>query len=186
MIKAGSVSKGMYILWKNEPCFVVDKEFFNPGKGAAVARLKIKGLTSNNVLKEVLKTDDQVEEIMVDHFSAQYLYKSGDQFVFMNSHSFEQHQVEKRVVGEQKQYLKEGVEYRLESYQDKVIGVRLPKKMVFEVSQTENAVKGDTVTGATKPAKLETGLIVKVPLFISKGERIFVNTETGAYVSRKN
>ena len=75
MIKAGSISKGIYILWKNEPCLVVDKEFFNPGKGAAVVRLKLKGLTSGNVLREVIKTDDQVEEVMVDHFSAQYLYK---------------------------------------------------------------------------------------------------------------
>ena len=186
MIKAGSISKGMYILWKNEPFFVVDKEFFNPGKGAAVVRLKIKGLTSGNLLREVLKTDDQVEEIVVDHFSAQYLYKTSDQFVFMNPRSFDQYQVDGDIIGEDKQYLKEGAEYRLESYQDKIIGICLPKKMVFEVTEAEDEAKGDTVTGATKPVKIETGLVVKVPLFIRKGEKIFVNTQTGEYVSRKN
>jgi len=186
MIKAGSISKGIYILWKNEPCLVVDKEFFNPGKGAAVVRLKLKGLTSGNVLREVIKTDDQVEEVMVDHFSAQYLYKSNDQFIFMNPRSFDQYQVDENVIGDKSKYLKEGIEYQLEFYQGRVIGIRLPKKMVFEVIQTENAVKGNTVTGATKPAKLETGLIIKVPLFINKGEKVFVNTETGEYVSRKN
>jgi len=165
---------------------VVDKEFFNPGKGAAVVRLKLKGLKSGNVVREVLKTDELVEEINVDHRPAQFLYFDGNHYVFMNPKTYEQYQVEPALVADYQGLIKEGQEYQLALYQDRVVGLRLPKKMVFEVIETEKAVKGDTVTGATKPAKLDTGLIIKVPLFVKKGDQIIVNTETGEYVSRKN
>lgn len=186
MIKAGSISKGIYINWKGEPSQVVDKEFFNPGKGAAVVRLRLKGLTSNNVTREVLKTDDQVEEVSVENRAAQFLYQTGDQFTFMHPVSFEQYQVEVSLIDKDKGFIKEGENYQLVIYQDKVIEVRLPKKMVFTVTETEQVVKGDTVTGATKPAKIDTGIEVKVPLFIKKGEEIFINTETREYLGRKN
>lgn len=186
MIKAGSIVKGMYLNWRGEPTLVVDKEFFNPGKGAAVVRLKLKGLTSGNVVREVLKTDEQVEEITVENRPAQFLYADGNQYVFINPHTYEQYEVEASIVEDYQGLIKEGNEYQLALYQGRVVGLKLPKKMVFEVVETENAVKGDTVTGATKPAKLDTGLAIKVPLFVKKGDRIVVNTETKEYVSRQS
>ena len=156
MIKAGSITKGMYLNWRGEPTLVVDKEFFNPGKGAAVVRLKLKGLTSGNVVREVLKTDEMVEEITVEHRPAQFLYSDGSQYVFMNPHTYEQYEVDASIVEDNQGLIKEGNEYQLAIYQGRVVGLKLPKKMVFEVVETENAVKGDTVTGATKPCLLYT------------------------------
>lgn len=185
MIKAGSVTKGVYLNWRGEPTLVLDKEFHNPGKGSAVVRLKLYGLTSGSVVKEVLKTDESVEEISVERRPAQFMYLAGDQFVFVHPHTFEQYEVEGKIVGDKKGFIKEGSEYQLVVYQGEVIGVVLPMKMALKIIETEDAVKGDTVTGATKSAKLETGITVKVPLFIKNGEEIYVNTETKEYVSRR-
>lgn len=167
---------------------MVDKELHSPGKGSAVIRLKLKSLKTGNVIKEVLKTDDWAEEITVDHRPAQFLYRSGDQFVFMNPQTYEQYEVEALLVGDDEGFLKESHEYQLAIYEGKVIGVRMPQKMVLEVVESEESAKGNTATGsaATKPVKLETGMIVKVPLFIKKGEKIIVNTETKEYIGRKN
>ncbi len=186
MIKAGSITKGMFLNWRGEQVLVVDKEFFNPGKGAAVARLKLKNLKTGNVIKEVLKTDRGVEEINVELKKAQFLYKNGDQLVFMENKTYEQVEVDEKVVGESRRFIKEGEEYGLSTWQDEVIAVLLPKRIVFVIAKTEQAVKGNTVTRATKPATLDNGVVIQVPLFIKKGEKVIVSTETGEYVSRKN
>lgn len=186
MIKAGSITKGMFLLRKEGIFLVVDKEFFNPGKGAAVVRLKLKDLKSGHVVREVLKTDELVEEVAVEYRRFQFLYQNGDQFVFINPRNYEQFEVEEKVIGEGRVYLKEGKEYRVALYQGKVLAVIPPKKMVFKVEKTEEAVKGDTVTGATKPALLENGLTVKVPLFVKKGDKVVISTETGEYLGREN
>jgi len=186
MIKAGSITKGMFLDWNGDPVIIADKEFYNPGKGAAVVRLKIKNLKTGNVAKEVLRTDEGVEEIDVQLKKSQFLYKTGDQFVFMNNRSYEQIEVDQKVVEDVKQFIKEGEEYGLSIWQDEVIAVLLPKRIVFEIAKTEQAIKGDTVTGSTKPATLDNGAVIQVPLFIKKGERVIVSTETGQYVGRKN
>ncbi|MFH1561364.1 MAG: elongation factor P [Patescibacteria group bacterium] len=186
MIKAGSVNKGSYLNWQGQPAVVVDKEFYNPGKGSAVVRFKIKNIKNGNVVKEVIKTDELIEEIVVDQRQAQFAYHSGDQLVFINPHTYEQYEVASSLLGDDSAYVKEGDNFQLAVLEDEVIGVQLPKKVVLKVVETESAVKGNTVTGATKPAKMETGLTVKVPLFINKGDEIIVNTETGQYVSRSN
>ena len=176
----------MFLKWRGEPVLVVDKEFFNPGKGSAVVRLKLKNLKTGNVVREVLRTDEMVDEIRVDHRKVQFLYKSGDQFVFINPKTYEQIEVDKKIVGDAEKFIKEGEEYSLAIWGGQVVNITLPKKIVFEVVHTEAAVRGDTVTGATKPATLDNGAVVKVPLFIKKGEKIIINTETGEYVGRKN
>jgi len=186
MIKAGNITKGMFLQWRDEPVLVVDKEFFNPGKGSAVVRLKFKNVKTGNVVKEVLRTDDGVEEIQIDHHRLQFLYKSGSDFVFMNPRTYEQMEVNDKVVGEVAKFIKEGEEYKLAIWEGQVVEIISPQKMVFTVVETENAVKGDTVSGATKPATLDNGTAIKIPLFIKKGEKIIVNTETGEYVSKAN
>lgn len=165
---------------------IVDKEFHNPGKGAAVVRLKMKNLKNGNVVREVMKTDEVVEEIHVEHRRLHYSYRSGSQFVFMDPRTYEQVEVSEKVVGEVEKYIKEGEEYTLATWSGEIVNITPPQKIVFEVVYTEDAVKGNTVTGATKPAKLDNGLEIKVPLFIKKGEKIIVNTESGEYVGRKN
>lgn len=160
---------------------VVDKELFSPGKGTAVVRLKLRKLKDGSLLRKVVKTDTSVEEISVNHQPVEFLYQSGQKFVFMNPQTFEQFEVEANLIGEKRNFIKEEVEYQLVTLEDQVIELKLPKKMTFEVKETVEAVKDNTATGATKPAKLETGLVVNVPLFVKKKDRIIVNTETGEY-----
>lgn len=186
MIDAGNISRGLFIKWHGDPVLVTDKEFYSPGKGSAVVRLKLKNLKTGNVVREVIKTGEGVEDIAVDYRMTQFLYKTGDQFVFMNPRTYEQYEVDTKIIGDNEGLIKEGIEYQLAIYEDKVIGINFPPKMSFKVIEAEDAVKGDTVTGATKLVKLETGIIVKVPLFIKQDEEITINTETKEYAGRKN
>ena len=172
------------MLWRDEPVLVVGKEFSHFGRGAATVRLKFKNLKKGNVVREGFKTDDLLEEINIEYKLTQFLYRSGDRFIFMDPRAYEQYEVKAEVIGETKDFIEEKRQYQLVFYQDTVIGLNLPKKIVLTVVETETAVKGNTVTGATKPAKLETGLIIKVPLFIKKGDKVVVNTETKEYISR--
>jgi len=184
MIKTGGVKKGMYLAWRGEPVLVVDKEFSHFGRGAATVRLKFKNLKRGNVVRETFKTDDLVEEISIESQMAQFLYKKDNNFVFMNPRTYEQYEISAEIIGKNKNSIKEKKEYQLVFYRGEAIGINLPKKISLLVKETEAAVKGNTVSGATKPAKLETGLVVKVPLFIKKGEKVVINTETEEYVSR--
>jgi len=185
MIKAGSLVKGSFINWRGEPVVVVAKEFFNPGRGHAVARLKLKSLKTGKVVKKTFITDEKLKKIEVTHQRFQFLYHDGLESVFMNPRSFEQIQISRKLIREDEKYLKGGVEYGLLFWESKVVGIRLPKKMVFKVIKTEKGVRGDTVSAATKQAALDNGLIVKLPLFIKKGEEVIINTDNGQYVSRK-
>jgi len=185
MIKAGSISKGMFLKWHGEPVLVADKEFFNPGKGTAVVRLKLKGVKTGSVVKEVLKTDERVEEIRVEHKRLIFAYKNGNQFVFMDPRTYEQFEVDSRAIGEAEKFVQANKEYGLIFWEGQAISMSLPKKMIFTITKTERAVKGNTVTGATKLATLNNGATVKVPLFIKEGEEVIVSTETGEYISRK-
>lgn len=186
MIKAGSLTKGIYLNWKDKPVVVIDKGFSHLGRGSAIVRLKIKEIKTGAITQEAFKSDDLVEEINLQRRSAQFLYQAGDQLVFINPKTYEQIKVEAKIVGDDWRLLKEGSACQLLFYQDKAIGVHLPKKVALKVVETEAAVKGNTVSGATKLAKTETGLVVKVPLFIKKGEVILVSTETKEYLSRQS
>ncbi|MFH1602135.1 MAG: elongation factor P [Candidatus Shapirobacteria bacterium] len=186
MTKAGNLNKGSFLNWRGEPVVIVAKEFFNPGRGHAVTRLKLKNLKTGKVIKETLITDDKVEEIEVTNEHYQFLYFDGFQAVFMNPGSFDQISVERKIIKEEEKYLKTSETYGLLFWESQVVGISLPKKIAFKVEKTEKGVRGDTVSAATKPATLDNGLVVKVPLFIKKGEEIVVNAETGEYVSRKS
>jgi elongation factor P len=165
---------------------VVDREFVSPGKGSAFARVKAKSLKTGNVIMQTIKTADSVEDAQVDLEDCQYQYSDGENFMFMNNETFEQFGVSMEIQGDKKSYLKEGETYTLTMWQGEAIDIKIPYKMVFTVVESENYVKGDTVSGATKPIVTETGLVVRVPLFIKQGERILVNTESNDYVERVN
>ena len=186
MIRGGDIAKGTVLINKGSPYLVVEREFVNPGKGAAFARVKMKNLKDGSVLTQTIKTADNVEDAVVSTHKGQYQYQDGDSFVFMDTESFEQIEVPNDILKEKVHYLREGDEYEIVVWEEKPIDVKIPTKMIFVVEQSENYIKGDTVSGATKPVVTETGLTVRVPLFIKQGEKILVNTETNEYQERVN
>lgn len=186
MIKAGAIEKGICILHKNEPFLVSEREFINPGKGSAFVRVKLKSLKTGQVLRETIKSQESVEEIQVDSPVCQYLYSDSEAYYFMDTESYEQFQVSISGHEEKELFMREGDSYKVLLWNETPIDIELPYKMVYEVTEAADGVKGDTVTGATKIVTLETGLKVKVPIFIKQGERIMINTETKEYVERVN
>ena len=186
MIKAGAIDKGMCLLHKGAPYLVTEREFVNPGKGSAFVRLKLKNLKNGSVLRETMKSQDSVEDIIVDDLPCQYLYADGENYHFMDNESYEQFEVPTAGMEDKGLFMKEGETYKIAMWDGTPIDIEIPYKIVYEVTEAEDAVKGDTVTGATKIVTVETGLKVKVPIFIKQGERIMVNTETKEYVERVN
>ncbi|MDA3851583.1 MAG: elongation factor P [Spirochaetaceae bacterium] len=185
-IKAGGIDKGMFIKEKEAPFLVVEREFVNPGKGSAFVRMKLKNLKTGAVLKITHKSQDIMEEIDVDDVNSQYLYKDGEAAFFMNSETFEQYEVALSVLENIVYFLKEGETYRVVQWDGETLDIKLPPKMDLMVTEAEEAVKGDTVQGASKWVVVETGLKVKVPIFIKEGEKIRINVETKEYQERIN
>ncbi len=186
MIRGGEIAKGTFLLFNGQPHVVVDREFVSPGKGAAFTRVKMKNLKTGNVVQQTIKTQDDAEDAIVDAEDCQFQYSDGEFYHFMNNTTFEQFGIP--IVGneDKKFYLKEGETYTVIIWEHEAIDIKIPYKMVFTVTESENYVKGDTVSGATKPVVVDTGLTVRVPLFIKQGEKILVNTETNDYVERVN
>lgn len=184
-ISTSQFKKGMYIIFQDGPCMIMDINFVSPGKGSAFYRTKLKNLYTSRVVEYTYKSGEKVEEVIVDTHEAEYSYFDGSNYVFIDPRSFEQFIVPIEIIGDNKFYLKEGLLYRIKYYEDKAVGISLPNTVAFEVKETENSIKGNTVTNATKIAILDTGLKAQVPLFIKKGEKIIINTDTGQYLSRK-
>ena len=186
MIRGGDIAKGTCLLQKGQPYIVVEREFVNPGKGGAFARVKMKSIKDGSVLTQTIMTQMEVEDAVVDVRTCQYQYADADNYHFMDNESFDQHEVPVSSMEDKKYYLKENETYDLTIWEGNVIDIKVPYKVIFTVAESENYVKGDTVSGATKPIVTETGLTVRVPLFINQGEKILVNTETNEYVERVN
>ena len=184
MIKAGSIAKGTFLLMKNEPHLVVEREFVNPGKGSAFVRLKMKSLVTGRGLQQVIKSQDTVEDINVEHKDAQFLYADAENYHFMDLESYEQFTMPLSGQEDRKLFLKEGDTVQLSFWDDRPIDILLPYKIVLTVTQAGIGLKGDTVSGSTKQVTLETGLVIKVPLFIKEGDKLLINTETREYVER--
>jgi len=165
---------------------VVDISFVSPGKGSAFYKIKLKSLFTGRVVEYTYKSGEKVEEVLVETHEAEYSYFDGTNYVFIEPRTFEQYSVLADIVGDDKVYLKEGLLYRIKFYDDKPVGITLPKSIICTVVESENSIKGDTATSAMKNALLDTGAKVLVPLFIKVGEEISISTETGAYLSRKN
>lgn len=186
MISTAQLKKGIYIIFHEEPHMVVDITFVSPGKGSAFYKTKLKSLYSGRVVEYTYKSGEKIDEVLVETHEAEYSYFDGENYVFIEPRTFEQYMVPAVIIGDDKEYLKEGILYRIKFYEEKPVGLTLPKSIVLKVVESENSIKGDTATSAMKNATLETGAKVLVPLFIKVGEEISVSTETGAYLSRKN
>ena len=186
MISTAQIKKGIYIIFHEEPHMVVDITFVSPGKGSAFYKVKLKSLYTGRVVEYTYKSGEKLEEVLVETHEAEYSYFDGENYVFIEPRTFEQYLVLADIIGDDKYYIKAGLLYRIKFYEDKPVGVTLPKSIVCTVVESENSIKGDTATSAMKNAVLDTGAKVMVPLFIKVGEEISVSTETGQYLSRKN
>lgn len=184
MTKAGNLTKNGYIFWRNEPYVVVKRKLTHMGRGTAKAKLWLKALKSGHIVGQVFNTDEQLKEISVTNQNCQYLYQQGDEYIFMDTDSYEQFPVSQELIGKKNKFLVEGETYQLVTYQKDIVKLKLPPKVVLKIVQTTKGVRGDTVSGGNKPAVLETGLKIKVPLFVKQGEEVVVNTESGEYVER--
>ncbi|HKL56927.1 MAG TPA: elongation factor P [Sphaerochaeta sp.] len=186
MIKAGQIDKGTALLIKGQPFIVVEREFVNPGKGSAFVRLKLKSPSTGQTLSETIKTQDNVDDIMVSDRDCQYLYNDGEHFHLMLTDTFDQIEVPMATFPDYEFLMKDGETYRCTFWESQLLDIQIPPKVVFLVAEAEEAIKGDTVQGATKYVTTETGLKVRVPIFIKQGEKIRVNTESKEYLERVN
>jgi elongation factor P len=186
MIKAGQIERGTAILIKGQPFVCIDREFVSPGKGSAFVRLKLKNPGTGQLITDTMKTQDNAEEIVVNDRDCQYLYNDGEHFHLMLTDTYEQIEVPMASFEGYEFLIKDGETYRCTFWDDLLLDFQIPPKVVYLVAEAEEAIKGDTVQGATKYVVTECGLKVKCPIFIKKGEKIRVNTETKEYIERVN
>jgi elongation factor P len=186
MISSNDFRPGVSIELDGSVWRVVEFLHVKPGKGSAFVRTKLKNMQSGNVVERTFRAGETVPQAVIEKSTMQHTYKDGEEFVFMDMESYEEGRLSADQIGSQVKYMKEGMEVNVVRWNEKVIGVELPKSVVLEVTQTDPGVKGDTATGGTKPAIVETGAQVMVPLFISIGERIKINTEDDSYLGREN
>jgi elongation factor P len=163
---------------------VVEFQHVKPGKGGAFVRTKLKNVRTGAVLERTFRADERVEQAIVEKREMQLLYREGDSLVFMDTTSYEQLPVPGSALGDAARFLKDGDSAVLQLYQGEVVGVDLPAAVELTVTETEPGVQGDRVSGARKPATLETGLVVQVPLFVNVGDRVKVDTRSGEYLTR--
>jgi elongation factor P len=163
---------------------VVEFQHVKPGKGGAFVRTKLKNVRTGAVLERTFRADERVEQAIVDKREMQLLYRDGTDYVFMDVTSYDQTHVPPASLGDAAQFVKEGDNVVLQMYAGEIVGVDLPAAVELTVAETEPGVQGDRVSGARKPATLETGLVVQVPLFVNPGERIKVDTRSGEYITR--
>mgnify|MGYP003403794415 CR=1 FL=1 len=163
---------------------VVDFQHVKPGKGPAFVRTTLRNVRSGGVLDKTFRSDERVEQAVVDKRDMQFLYRDGNDYVFMDNSTYEQIHVGPAVLGDATNFIVDGSTVVLQIYGDEILGTDLPAAVELTVVQTEPGIQGDRVSGARKPATLETGLVVQVPLFVNQGERIKVDTRSGEYLTR--
>ncbi len=185
MISSNDFRTGTSIELDGQVWRVVEFLHVKPGKGSAFVRTKLKAVVSGSVVEKTFRAGEMVPQAVLDKSSFQHTYKEGEDFVFMDMTSFEEMRLTAQQIGNQCKYLKEGMDVNILSWNGKPLEVELPNTVVLEVVQTDPGIKGDTATGGAKPAVLETGAQVNVPLFISTGERIKIDTRNDTYLSRE-
>jgi elongation factor P len=163
---------------------VVEFQHVKPGKGGAFVRTRLKKLETGRVIDKTFNAGEKVKDVRIDLVSMQYLYSSGDQFQFMNTETYEQMALPGSMLEEIAPFMKENTVVTVQMREGQPLGIELPTFVDLEVVETAPGVKGDTVSGGTKPAKLETGKVIQVPLFVEQGATVRVDTRTGEYVSR--
>ena len=185
MINTNDFKTGLTITYEGNLYQVLEFQHVKPGKGAAIVKTKLKNLRTGSIVEQTFNSGIKVPTAHVDKIKMQYLYNEGNMYSFMNMNTYEQVEIDKSQISNEVKFLKEGLEVILYFYENEMLGIELPETIDFKIIQTEPAVKGNTATNATKDAIIETGYLVKVPLFIEQDEEIIVSTKDGKYVSRK-
>ena len=183
-ININDIKNGMTIIMDGNLSQIIEFQHVKPGKGPAFVRIKLKNLRTGAIVEDTYNTNLKVEKAHIDKMPMQYLYQDGNKYVFMNSQTYDQIEIPEEKLEDEKKFLKEGMEITIDFYEGEIIGITLPEKIEFEVIETEPAVKGNTTNNAMKDATIETGFVVKVPLFINQGEKIIISTKDGKYSSR--
>ncbi len=183
-VSTNDLKNGMTLDLPEGLCNVVEFQHVKPGKGGAFVRTKLKNIRTGAVIERTYRADEKLEQAIIDKRDMQFLYRDGSDFVFMDTGTYEQLPVSAEALRGSAEYLKEGDEAMLQLYQGEVVGVDLPAAVELKVADTEPGFQGDRVSGARKPATLQTGLVVQVPLFVNPGDAIKVDTRTGEYLTR--
>ncbi|MFQ6097695.1 MAG: elongation factor P [Armatimonadota bacterium] len=184
MISTADFKNGLTIALDGEVYQIIEYQHVKPGKGGAFVRTRLKHLKTGNVFDKTFRSGYKVEQAHVDRRKMQFLYRTGDAFFFMDSENFDQIELSAAQVGDACNYLSEGLEVDVIMYQGELMGLDLPAAVELKIAQTDPGVRGDTATGGTKPAVLETGVTVQVPLFLNIGDVVKVDTRTGEYLER--
>lgn len=180
------IRKGLKMTVDGQPYVVVEFQFVKPGKGQAFTRVKIKNMATGAVLERTYKSGEKLEPADVEERQLQYIYPDGQDFVFMDAGSGEQIHVQGDKIGDDSRWLSDGMTIDVTLFKGQPIGISLPPHVVLQISRCEPGVKGDTASGATKPATVSTGATVNVPLFVQEGEWIKIDTTDGRYLERVN
>ena len=184
MISAGDFRNGVTLEIEGNVVQILEFQHVKPGKGAAFVRTKLKNIISGGVIEKTFRPTEKFPQARIDRVDMQYLYSDGDLFHFMNVETYDQIALNSEDIGDSLKFVKENEMVKVCSHNGKVFAVEPPLFVVLEITDTEPGFIGDTATGATKPATVETGAVVYVPLFIEQGEKIKIDTRTGEYLSR--
>ncbi|PLT34746.1 elongation factor P [Bacillus sp. V5-8f] len=184
MISVNDFRTGLTIEVDNGIWQVIEFQHVKPGKGAAFVRSKLRNLRTGAIQEKTFRAGEKVSRAHIENRKMQYLYASGDSHVFMDNETYEQIELPASSIERELKFLKENMEVYIMTFQSETLGVELPNTVELEVVETEPGIKGDTASGGTKPATLETGLTVQVPFFVNQGDRLIINTTEGTYVSR--
>jgi len=184
VISTSDFRTGLTIEFNNDVYTIVYFQHVKPGKGAAFVRTKLKGFKSGNVLENTFKAGEKVKQAIIDYREMQYLYNTGNEYFFMDNQSFEQLSLDAKLLGENIDFLKDSMIIKAVFYEGQTIGVEFPNFVELKIVHTEPGFRGDTATGSSKPATLETGAVVQVPLFVEIGNVIQIDTRTREYLKR--
>jgi elongation factor P len=175
---------GLKVMLDNDPCAIMTNEYVKPGKGQAFNRVKLRNLKTGRVIERTFKSGDALEAADVIDLEVQYLYNDGEHWYFMNQENYEQYMADEKAMEDAAQWIKGEEICTMTLWNGAPLAVSAPNFVILEITETDPGIRGDTATGGSKPATLETGAVVKVPLFVNKGEKIRVDTRTGEYMSR--
>lgn len=184
MISVNDFKTGLTIKVDNGIWKVMDFQHVKPGKGAAFVRSKLRNLRTGAIQEKTFRAGEKVEKAQIDNRRMQYLYANGDSHVFMDNETYDQLELPGDKLEYELKFIKENMEVQIQSYEGETIGIELPNTVTLQVTETEPGIKGDTATGATKQATVETGYSINVPLFVNEGDLLVINTTDGSYVSR--
>lgn len=185
MLSINELKSGLTILVDNQVYLIIETQHVKPGKGSAFVRTKLKNIKTGLILEKTFRSEE-IEEAFLEQHKLQFLYPSGSSYVFLDQENFEEVPINKDVLKEKVKFLKDNIEATAYSYKGEILNIELPNSIEVKIIETEPGVRGDTAKSGTKPAKIETGAIIQVPLFINIGDTIKIDTRTGEYTERIN